>query len=57
MKLALADNNEAKLSEVVKELSKSVGSQNLISVVTDVGNVDDVKRLRERVLETWGEVS
>ncbi|KZS93796.1 NAD-P-binding protein [Sistotremastrum niveocremeum HHB9708] len=57
MKLALADNNESKLKTVHTELVKLVGDANVISVVTDVSKLEDVQRLRDRVFETWGEVS
>jgi len=56
MKLAIADTNESALNDVKKELSKTIGEQNLIAVVCDVSNIEDVRKLRERVFEAWGEV-
>jgi len=56
MKLAIADTNESALNDVKKELVKAIGEQNLIAVVCDVSNIEDVRKLRERVFEAWGEV-
>lgn len=57
MKLVIADRNEAKLKQVQQELIKVLGPQNVISVVTDVSKIEGVKRLKDTVFETWGEVA
>jgi len=57
MKLALADRNEAKLKEVKEEMAKTLGDQNVISVVCDVSKLEDVQKLKNVVFDTWGEVS
>jgi len=57
MKLAIADINEAKLDKVKQELVKALGEQNVISVVTDVSKIDDVKKLSNTVFDQWGEVA
>jgi len=57
MKLAIADTNESALNDVKKELVDRIGEQNIIAVVCDVSNIEDVRKLRERVFEAWGEVS
>ena len=56
MKLALADINEAKLKKAKEEMSQIVGQQNVIAVVTDVSKLEDVQKLSNTVLDTWGEV-
>ncbi|KAG6812501.1 hypothetical protein H0H92_002500 [Tricholoma furcatifolium] len=57
LKLAIADVNEARLNEVAKELVKLVGEANVLVVPTDVAQLDQVVRLRDRVYEAWGEVA
>jgi hypothetical protein len=56
MKLAIADINGAKLAQVKVELVKTLGEQNVISVVTDVSKLEDVKKLSNTVFDQWGEV-
>jgi NAD(P)-dependent dehydrogenase (short-subunit alcohol dehydrogenase family) len=56
MKLALADNDEAELAAVVKELSSAAGSK-VIGVPTDVAQLAQVERLRDRAWQELGPVS
>jgi len=57
MKLALADVDEQGLKEAGEEVSNIVGKDNVLVVPTDVSKIDEVKRLREKVYEHWGEVA
>ena len=57
LKIAIADLDEAKLTETAKQVAQIVGEANLISLPTDVTKLDQVERLRDRVYEAWGEVS
>lgn len=56
MKVALADNDEAELAAVVKELSSSAGPA-VIGVPTDVSQLAQVERLRDRTWQELGPVS
>ncbi|KAI0754559.1 NAD(P)-binding protein [Daedaleopsis nitida] len=56
LKIAIADVDEASLSETAKEVSQIVGEANVISLPTDVTERAQVERLRDRVYEAWGEV-
>lgn len=49
--------NEAGLQETGAEAAKLVGDQNVLVVPTDVSQLDQVVRLRDKVYEVWGEVS
>jgi NAD(P)-dependent dehydrogenase (short-subunit alcohol dehydrogenase family) len=57
LKIAIADNQVEKLQEVGKEVVAIVGETNVLVVPTDVSNLDDVVKLRDRVYEAWGEVA
>ena len=68
MKIALADVNTDGLDFVSKEVqaiqqalppaeSATGPGPNFIVVPTDVSKLEDVVRLKDRVYETWGEVS
>ncbi|KAG6830010.1 hypothetical protein H0H87_009535 [Tephrocybe sp. NHM501043] len=57
LKLAIADVDEAKLNEFGKLLANQIGEANVLIVPTDVAQLDQVVRLRDRVYETWGEVA
>lgn len=57
LRVALADVNAERLAEAGAACAKLVGEANVIVVPTDVSKLEDVERLRDRVLEQWGEVS
>ena len=57
LKVAIADINQQALMVLAEELCAAHGEANVLTVRTDVSKVEDVVRLRERVYETWGEVS
>ena len=57
LKIAIADVNKQGLSETAKDVAQIVGEANLISLPTDVTQLEQVERLRDRVYEAWGEVS
>ena len=54
--MAIADINVDALETFAKELCGTYGEGNVLSVPTDVGKLEQVVRLRERVYEAWGEV-
>lgn len=56
MKVAIADVQEERLNQLGKELVGLIGEAHVLVVPTDVAQVDQVVRLRDRVYETWGEV-
>ncbi|KAJ7082985.1 hypothetical protein C8R44DRAFT_844826 [Mycena epipterygia] len=58
MKIALADvpAREPALTALAAELAALVGSANVLVVPTDVSQLSDVVRLRDRVYEAWSEV-
>ncbi|RPD56097.1 NAD(P)-binding protein [Lentinus tigrinus ALCF2SS1-6] len=56
LKIAIADVDEQKLNETAKEVAQIIGQENLITLPTDVSQLDQVERLRDRVYEAWGEV-
>jgi hypothetical protein len=56
LKIAIADVDEAGLGALESELKKAHGEANVIAIPTDVSNLADVQRLRDRVYDTWGEV-
>ena len=57
LKIAIADVDEQGLNSTAKEVAQIVGEANLITLPTDVTQLDQVERLRDRVYEAWGEVS
>jgi len=57
MRVVLADVNEAKLKEAAQDVIESVGEQNVLAIKTDVTKLEEVEKLRDKVLETWGEVA
>ena len=57
LRVALADVNAERLKDAGAECVKLVGEQNVLVVPTDVSKLEDVERLRDKVLEQWGEVS
>lgn len=57
MKLALADNDEAELAAVVKELASTGRAAEVIGVPTDVSQLAQVERLRDRAWQELGPVS
>uniref|UniRef100_A0A0W0GAD2 NAD(P)-binding protein n=1 Tax=Moniliophthora roreri TaxID=221103 RepID=A0A0W0GAD2_MONRR len=57
LKVAIADVDEVRLQAVGKELVALIGETNVLIVPTDVSEIDQVVRLKERVYEAWGEVA
>ena len=57
LKIAIADVDEQGLNSTAKEVAQIIGEENLITLPTDVSQLDQVERLRDRVYEAWGEVS
>ncbi|KAI0035229.1 NAD-P-binding protein [Vararia minispora EC-137] len=57
LKIAIADYDEAGLTALEAELKKDWGEASVIAQLTDVSNIADVLRLRDRVYDTWGEVA
>jgi len=57
LKIALADVKEDALTLVAKEVGAIAGDGNVLVIPTDVSNIDEVVRLRDKVYEAWGEVS
>ncbi|KAK7054375.1 hypothetical protein VNI00_003569 [Paramarasmius palmivorus] len=57
LKIAIADVDETKLQAVGKDLSAMIGDANVLVIPTDVSQIDQVVRLKERVYEAWGEVA
>ncbi|KAH8108520.1 NAD-binding protein [Phellopilus nigrolimitatus] len=57
LRVALADVNEAPLKDAGAEVTQIVGEQNVLVVPTDVSRLEDVVRLKDTVLEQWGEVA
>lgn len=57
LRIALADVNEAPLAQVGKEIARIVGEENVLVIPTDVSKIEQVKHLKDRVFEKWGEVS
>ena len=49
--------DEQALSETAKEVGRIVGDANVLAIATDVTELSQVERLRDRVYEAWGEVS
>ncbi|RDX48899.1 NAD(P)-binding protein [Lentinus brumalis] len=56
LKIAIADVDEQGLNATAKEVAQIIGEENLITLPTDVAQLDQVERLRDRVYEAWGEV-
>jgi NAD(P)-dependent dehydrogenase (short-subunit alcohol dehydrogenase family) len=57
LKIALADVMQDELAEAGKEVAAIVGDANVLIIPTDVSKLEDVKHLREKVYEAWGEVA
>lgn len=57
LRLVLADIDEQKLAAAGKAVAAIVGDASVLTVVTDVSKLEDVKRLKERAYEAFGEVS
>lgn len=57
LKIAMADIAEDVLTFAAKEVISIVGEANVLVIPTDVSNIDDVVRLRDKVYEAWGEVA
>jgi len=56
LKIAVADVDEEQLNGVGEELAELVGKQNVLIVPTDVSNLEQVVKLKEKVYDNWGEV-
>jgi len=56
LRVVLADVNEKLLEDAGKEVAAIVGEGNILTVPTDVSKLEDVQRLKDRVLDKWGEV-
>jgi short-subunit dehydrogenase len=56
LKIAIADINTEKLTALGKELAGMVGDANVLAIPTDVSDLQQVVKLRDRVYEAWGEV-
>ncbi|KAG6849688.1 hypothetical protein H0H93_006306 [Arthromyces matolae] len=57
LKVAIADVAEDKLNKVAELLIQQIGTANVLVVPTDVSQIEQVIRLKDRVYETWGEVA
>ncbi|KAF8872246.1 hypothetical protein BD779DRAFT_351035 [Infundibulicybe gibba] len=57
LKIAIADVNVAALESTGKQLATMVGAANVLVVPTDVAQLEQVVRLRDKVYEAWGEVA
>ncbi|KAF8578572.1 NAD(P)-binding protein [Ramaria rubella] len=57
LKVALADVSVEALEYVAREAKAIVGDNNVIYIPTDVSDLAQVQALKDRVLDTWGEVS
>jgi NAD(P)-dependent dehydrogenase (short-subunit alcohol dehydrogenase family) len=56
LRIVLADVEEANLEVAGTRVGAIVGEANVITVVTDVSKLEDVKALKERALDAFGEV-
>ena len=56
LKITIADVDEEQLNVVGEELAELVGKQNVLIVPTDVSNLEQVVKLKEKVYDNWGEV-
>jgi NAD(P)-dependent dehydrogenase (short-subunit alcohol dehydrogenase family) len=56
LRIVLADVDEANLAVAGTRIGAIVGDANVITVVTDVSKLEDVKALKERALDAFGEV-
>lgn len=57
LKVAIADVEADALAEVGNLLVRQIGDANVLVIPTDVTQIDQVVRLRDRVYEAWGEVA
>ena len=57
MKIAIADVNEQGLHETAQEVADIIGQANVITVPTDVSKFESVVQFREKIYDSWGEVS
>ena len=57
LKIAIADVNIEGLNETGKQVAAIVGEANVLVIPTDVSKFEEVVRLRDKVYDTWGEVS
>lgn len=56
MKVAIADVNKERLNSIRRELVDMIGAQNVVAVPTDVSDLDQVVKFKEKVYDAWGEV-
>lgn len=57
LKIAMADVVEDILASAAKEVISIAGEANVLVIPTDVSDIDEVVRLRDKVYEAWGEVA
>jgi len=57
LKIAIADVDAANLKAVGQELAAIVGEANVLVVPTDVSQLEEVVKLKDKVYENWGEVA
>jgi len=57
MKVAIADVNKERLNSIRRELVDMIGAQNVMAVPTDVSDLDQVVKFKEKVYDAWGEAS
>ncbi|GJJ15310.1 putative secondary metabolism biosyntheticenzyme [Clathrus columnatus] len=57
LKIALADITAEQLEAVGREVAAIVGPNNVLVVPTDVSDLQQVQALKEKVMDTWGEVA
>jgi len=57
MKVAIADVNKERLNSIRRELVDMIGAQNVVAVLTDVSDLDQVVKFKEKVYDAWGEAS
>jgi len=57
MKVAIADVNKERLNSIRRELVDMIGAQNVVAVPTDVSDLDQVVKFKEKVYDAWGEAS
>lgn len=57
LRVVLADINEEGLRLASKQVADIGGEANVVTVVTDVSKIEDVKKLKDRAYDAFGEVA
>lgn len=57
LRIVLADVNEAKLEVARTKIAAIAGDANVITVIADVSKLEDVKALKDRAFDAFGEVT